>query len=141
MVYIILAMVFYAAAIIFGAAASRNTNTNVAAAVTNIVSAIIPVVAIIPILTKKLVVNQKLGIIFAVIGGVLIAFFVMSLNKAYEVNRVGIVAPIVFGGAIFLSTFASYFVFKEKITAVQLIGLILLGLGLGFIVYARGTEK
>lgn len=141
MIYIILAMVFYAVAIMFGAAASRNANTNLAAAITNLVSAVVPLVVITPLLGKKLFVNQKLGIVFAVFGGVAIAFFVMAINKAYSVNKVGIVAPVVFGGAIFLSTILSYFIFKEKVSALQLVGLILLAVGFGTVIYARAVGR
>lgn len=141
MVYILLAMVFYAIGIMFGVAASRNANTNLAAAITNLISAVVPIAAVIPLLGKKLFVNSKSGIVFAMLGGVSIAFFVMAINKAYTVNKVGIVAPIVFGGAIFLSTIASYFIFKEKVSSLQFFGLILLAAGLGVIICARSIGK
>lgn len=141
MIYIILAMIFYAVGIMFGAAASRNTNTTLAAAITNLMSAVVPIVAIIPLFGKKLFEGGKNGMIFALLGGVAIALFVMSINKAYSVNRVGIVAPIVFGGAIFLSTVASYFVFKEKVSMLQAVGLAFLAIGFCVIIYARATTK
>jgi drug/metabolite transporter (DMT)-like permease len=141
MLYIILAMVLYGIAILFAAASSRNANTNLVAAIVNTVSAIIPIIAVIPILSKKTIIEGKTGIIYALIAGTLIAFFVMAINKAYDVNKVGVVAPVVFGGAMFISTIASYFVFKEKISSVQAGGLILLGLGLATIIYARATGK
>ncbi len=82
-----------------------------------------------------------MGIIYAVLGGLTVALFVMSLNKAFSVNKVAIVSPIVFGGAILLTTVASYFVFKEKVSLVQGIGLALLLVGLGLVIYARATGK
>lgn len=141
MIYIILAMVFYAVAIVLGAAASRNANTNLAAAITNLISAVVPIVAIVPLMGKQLFADSKRGIIFAVLGGVSIAFFVMAINKSYAVNKVGIVAPIVFGGAIFLSTVLSYFIFKEKISLLQFVGLMFLAIGFGVIIYARAVGK
>ena len=141
MIYIILATILYSVGILFGVAASRNPNTNLAAAVTNLLSALLPIAVAIPLISKKLVVNQRLGITYAAFAGVCIALFAMSINKAYSVNKVGIVAPIVFGGAIFLSTLASYFVFKEKVGLLQFAGLVLLALGFGVIIYARATGK
>ncbi len=134
-------MLLYGVAIIFAAASSRNANTTLVAAIVNSVSAIVPMLALIPIMSKKLVVEGKLGVIYALIAGMLIAFFVMSINKAYEINKVGIVAPVVFGGAIFISTLISYFVFKEKVSFVQAIGLVLLACGFGVIIYARATGR
>ena len=134
-------MVLYTVGIIFGAAASRNANTNIAAAITNIVAAAVPVIVVIPQLAKKGFASSKQGIIFAILGGISIAFFVMAVNKAYSVNKVGIVAPIVFGGAIFLSTVLSYFIFKEKISLLQFAGLMFLAIGFGVIVYARAVGK
>lgn len=138
MVYIILAMLLYAIGILFGTAASRHTNTNVAAAITNIVSAIIPIAVAAPLLSKKIV-NQKFGLAMAVATGVCVALFVLAINKAYALNKVGIVTPIVFGGAIFLSTLLSYFIFKEKVNTLQFIGLVILAIGFGIVIYARAT--
>jgi len=123
MIYIILALLFYSAAIMFGAYASRNANSNLVSAVMNILSAVIPIAVIIPLLSKKLIGDSRLGILYAAIAGVAIALFTMALNKSYSVNKVAIVAPIVFGGAIFLSAILSSIFFKEKIGLLQGVGL------------------
>lgn len=141
MVYIFLALIFYSIAMLFGIASARNANTNLAAAITNFVSAIIPIAVVIPIVSKKMVGQQKFGILMAALGGASIALFVMSVNKAYSLNKVGIVTPIVFGGSIMLVTVASYFLFKEKISSLQLFGLALLAAGFVVIIYARATGK
>lgn len=141
MIYIFLALVFYTVAILLGAAASRNANTNLVSAIMNTISAVIPVALVASLLSKKFIISQKFGVLMAVAGGVCVALFVMAINKAYSFNKVGIVAPIVFGGAIFLSTILSYFIFKEKVSQLQFIGLIILGVGFGFVIYARATGR
>lgn len=141
MIYIFLALIFYTAAILLGTAAARNLNTNLSAAITNAVSAIIPIIAVVPILSKKTFTEQKFGILMAFLAGMSIAVFAMALNKGYAFNKVGIVAPIVFGGALFLSTILSYFVFKEKVSQTQFFGLFVLAIGLGIVIYARATGK
>ncbi len=141
MIYIFLALILYSVAILVGASASRNVNTNLAAAITNLVSAVIPIAVVVPILAKKAFTNYKFGISMAFLDGVLIALFTMALTKAYSINKVGIVAPVVFGGAIFLSTILSYFVFKEKITVTEAVGLILVGIGLVIVTYARAIAS
>lgn len=141
MVYIFIALLFYTAAILFGTAASRNTNTNLAAAITNLVSAVLPIAVVIPIVSKKMVHDGKFGIFMAICSGIAIAIFALALNKSFALNKVGIVTPLIFGGAIFLSTAASYFIFKEKVSQLQFVGLLFLAVGLGIIIYARVTAK
>ena len=98
MVFIILAALFYTGAILLSTFASRAINSNLVSAIVNGVSAIIPVLVVIPLLGKKLSENGKLGVITAVLSGICIALFAMSLNKSFQINKVGIVSPIVFGG-------------------------------------------
>lgn len=125
----------------FGTVASRKADTNLVSAVMNALSAIIPIAVIIPILNKKIFTNSKYGILMAIIAGIAIALFTMALNKSYSVNKVAIVAPIVFGGAIFLSAILSNIFFKEKIDFLQGVGLAFLGLGLILVIYARAIAK
>jgi uncharacterized membrane protein len=141
MIYLLVALVFYSIAIVLGTAASRNANPTLAAGITNLLSAVIPLALAIPYLTKKGLTGHKFGVIMAVLSGLCIAIFAIALNKSFAVNKVGIVAPIVFGGAIFVSTFLSYFVFKERITLFEGVGLAFLAVGLCFITYARAVAK
>jgi|SRR3990167_5835886 len=141
MIYIILASIFYTSAIILGTIASRNANTNLIAGITNIVSVFIPLAVVAPLLSKKLLADSKFGVLMAFFTGIAIALFTMALTKSYSENKVAIVVPIVFGGAIFLSSLLSYFFFKEKITPYQGAGLIFLGMGLLLIIFARITGR
>jgi len=141
MIYIILASVFYTMAIILSTFASRSTNSNVVAVVSNLVSVFIPLAIITPLINKKFIIDSKYGIIMSILAGIAVAIFTMALLKSYSINKVAIVVPIVFGGAIFLSALAGYLFFKEKITLFQGIGLLLLGIGLFFIIYARVTGR
>ena len=115
MVYIFLALIFYSTAIILGTYASRVANTSIVAALINIVSAVIPTIVAIPLLNKANIQNQRLGLLAALVAGILIALFSLALTKSYSQNKVAIVVPVVFGGSIVLSAILSYFLFKEKI--------------------------
>ena len=141
MLYIILALLFYTAAIMLGTIASRNTNSNLVSAIMNVISAIIPIIVVFPIVNTKLLNSGKLGILIAILGGIAIAFFTLALNKSFQVNKVAIVSPIVFGGAIFLSAILSAIFFKEKVSTFQMFGLAFLGMGLITIIYAAVTGK
>jgi len=143
MIYILLAVIFYAVAITLSALASRAVDSNLVAALTNAVSAIIPIAIVVPILNKHLLESsqKKFGILIAILAGLAIAIFAMALNKSYTENKVAIVAPVVFGGAIFLSAILSSIFLKERISLLQGIGLALLAAALSLIVYARMTGK
>jgi uncharacterized membrane protein len=140
MLFIVIAAVFYAVAIVLGTVASRNMNSNLAAGIVNLLSGLIPIAVAIPLVIKKTTVS-KLGFMYAILAGICIAIFSMALTKSYSMTKVGIVAPLVFGGAILLSTVLSYFFLKEKVTALQWVGLIFLTIGLSIVIYARATGK
>ncbi|MBI2588804.1 hypothetical protein HYW35_01140 [Candidatus Saccharibacteria bacterium] len=140
MIYIILAALIYTAVILVVVSASRNASTNLVTAVSNFFAVFIPLVLVVPSLSRKVWHSQKYGILMAAASGILIGIFALLINKSYSVNKVGIVTPIVLGGSIFLSTIASYFIFKERITLTEAAGLVLLGLGLLVLIYVRATS-
>jgi drug/metabolite transporter (DMT)-like permease len=137
MFYIIASCLLYTAAIILGAYASRNANTNLVSAIVNIIASVVPVAVIIGGFSEKWKTSSTKGLMAAAVGGALIALFTMALNKAYSQENVAIISPIVFGGAIALSTALSYVIFKEKIVPLQAIGLLFVLVGLGLVIVAR----
>lgn len=141
MIYLILALIFYTAAILIGASASRNANTNLVSAIVNAISALIPFAVVVPLIAKKNLSASKYGVWMAVLGGITIALFTMALNKSFTQNKVGVVTPIVFGGAIFLSAILSYFIFKEKLSGLEMGGLTLVGIGLVVLIYSRSLAE
>jgi drug/metabolite transporter (DMT)-like permease len=138
-IYLLLAVVFYSLAVLIGASASRNANTNLVSFINTLFSAIIPFFVVLPVLSKKAVTNQRYGLAMAALGGVVISIFVLLLSKSFTQNKIGIITPVVYGGTIFLSTIASYFIFKEKISLLEGTGLTIVLLGLIIIIYARAT--
>lgn len=141
MIYIIVAMLFYTAALICITLASRKIDGAIVTGIGNTLSAIIPLVVAIPLLNKNLVANQRGAIFYAVLAGIFIAIFGIALSRSFAVNKVAIVSPIVFGGAIFLTTIISAVFLKEKIGLIQGIGLALMFVGLSFVIYSRAVAK
>jgi len=141
MIFIIAALLLYTATTLLGAYASRHADSNLITAIMNIMSAVLPIALIIPYVSKINVHDSKYGIITAIFAGASIALFTLAINKSYSVNKVGIVAPIVFGGAIFLSTLISTVLFKEKVSLIQGFGLTFLGIGFIIITYAKWIGK
>ena len=141
MFFIFAALIFYTAAILLGAFASRRADTNLVAGITNAISAMLPLGVVLVSMARKPLQSQRIGLMAAVAGGVAIALFAMAINKSFTTDKVAIVTPVVFGGAIVLSTVLGSWLFREKITTVQSVGLILMTTGLVAITYAKATGK
>jgi uncharacterized membrane protein len=140
MIYLILAVVLYTVAVLVVTSASRNANTNLVALITEILSVLPPLLVILPKLAKKsLWSGQSYGLWMAALSGLAIGLFVLTFNKALTENKVGIVTPVVYGGSIFLSTVLSYFIYKEKVSLVEAVGLGLVLIGVLVVIYARAT--
>lgn len=137
MIYLILATLLLTLLTVFAALASRNLNTNIATAIIQMAALLAPMTVALPIFLKKEHTNSKLGVLTAVAAGILIGLYSLVINKAFTVNKLGVVIPAVFGGAIILTTLAGYFLFKEKLNTFELIGLIFVLAGFCIIVYVR----
>lgn len=137
MLYLILAVLLFTTLSLLSAAASRRTNTNLVTLIVNIFSVIMPLLILAPAIAKKSLTIDKPAIIMTIIAGLCVGLFAMTVNRSFTVNKVGIVIPIVFGGTILLSTVLSYFIFKETIKGFELVGLLFVLSGIGFIIYAR----
>lgn len=139
MLYLILATLLYVVAILLTTFATRNLNSGFVTAIINTISAVIPIGVVGFTANKKLLENAKPGIIMAILAGIAIALFTLMLNKSFSVNKVGIVTPIVYGGAIFLTSILGIYLFKEKITMLQGIGLTFIGIGLLIVIYVKAS--
>ena len=139
MIYIFLALILYTIAILIGTLASRNLNSILLSGIVNSVSAILPLILAFPLLSKKTFVDFKFGVALAVCAGIVIALFTLALNKSFSLNKVAVVTPIVFGGAILLTSIFGSIIFKEKLSSIEIIGLAVLAVGLGIIIYAKVT--
>jgi len=135
MVYIFLALITYSTAMLIATYANRHANVSLVALIVNVISVIVPLILFFGARRDKT--STKNGIIAAFLGGLIISVFTLALGKSYEQNNVAIVAPIVFGGAIVITSVASLFLFKEKILPMQAVGLVLVAIGLGLVVYSR----
>lgn len=139
MLSIVLALLFYTIGLLLLTFASRSINSTFVAAISNFFTAIIPISIATFFWNKKILVDAKFGIIFAILAGISLAFYTIFLNRSLESSRVGIVTPIIFGGVIFLTTVLGVLLFKEKVTTLQGIGLTLIGIGILFIIYVKIT--
>ena len=141
MIYIILATLFYSAALLLSAPANRLMDTNTVVAITNILATIIPVGIVLPFLKISTLTQNKYGVLYSIAAGVCIAFFGLALAKSFSINRVGIITPIVFGGTILITSVIGTIIFKEKISLIQMYGLGFVFLGIILVAYAQLTAE
>ena len=134
MIYLFLAVIFYSLSLMLGASASRNANTNLVSFINALFSVFIPLAVILPKLSKGAFTNHKYGVTMAALSGLVVSVFVLSLSKSFSQNKIGIITPVIFGGAIFITSIASYFVFKEKISLIEGAGL---GLVLAYVIFIK----
>lgn len=137
MIYLVLATLLLTLLTVLAATAARNLNTNIATAIIHVTSVFIPLIIAFPAIAKREFANYKFGIMMAIAAGLSVGLYGLAVNKAFTVNKLGVVTPAVFGGAILLSTLAGYFLFKEKLNTLEFIGLVFVLAGFCLIVYAR----
>lgn len=141
MIYIILSLFLYTIANLLSAFTARSSGSpTMVAAIVASVSAVIPLAYAIPLVSKKDFSSHS-AIILSILSGLCIGLFTITLIKSLSINKVGIVLPIVLGGTLFLSTLLSLFVFKERVSSLQSVGLFLMGCGLIVLIYTRATGK
>ncbi len=134
-------MLSYTVALLFITAADRNLNVKIATAIINGLSALVPLIIAIPMISRKQISSQRFGITMAVLGGLFIALFGLALGKSFSFNKVGVVTPVVFGGAIVLSTLLSALIFKEKLYRIETAGLLVMTVGICIVIYSRIVAK
>lgn len=135
MIYIALATIFYSAFLIINTIAARVIDPVFAAAIVTGVSAIIPIVVAVRAQSQTLTPAQ--GVWAAVAAGFCIALYSIFLNRSFTTEKVGVVVPIVYGGSLVITTLLSLVVFRERIGTLQAIGLVVMMIGIGIVIYAR----
>lgn len=141
MVYIILSVLLFTLIVFTGASAARNIDPRLSTAFTNLLAALTSVALFFHLFSKETVVKHKFGVIMAAITGLGVTLFTLTINRAYALNKVAVVVPVVFGGTIVLSALLGHILFKEKISLYQALGLVFVVVGIGFVVYARASGK
>ncbi len=134
-VLILICSLFYAGFEILASLAGGKINNWLAATLYNGIGTFIPLAVY--FFTRKSKTSLK-GIAFAALAGVAIMLF--SVLLAHIFNRHGnlsYVIPIIYGIAIVISSLYGILVVKDRITALQLLGILLVVIGVGFISFSK----
>lgn len=135
---LILGVVLYTAFGLFTSKAGGKLNDNLVAAISNGLGVILPLTVYYIYKHKQNVAPTKEGIIYALLAGVCIAAFsVLLINLFAKAENVSFIMPVIYGGTIVLGSLVGLLFFKEHASPIAIIGLSLVTIGIGFIVYAR----
>ena len=141
LVLIILATVFYTLFEIFSAQSGGKIDSNLGPSIFNGLGAIIPIVSYIvyKIFKKEVLIpTTAAGVWYSVLAGVSIALFSILFVKIFEKGgEVSYAIPLIYGGSVVLASATGIFLFKETVSAMQVLGIIAVILGIGLIVVSK----
>lgn len=138
-ILILIATVAYAFGTLMIARASLHIDSNLAGTIVNSLAALIPFLVFLVMKVPSTAGTDKAkGVLLAVLGGLGIAVFTIALTKVFSLGgNVSYVTPMVYGGAILISSLVGWLVFKETLSGLQAVGLGLVVIGILLIVISR----
>ena len=139
-ILIIFATIFYTLFEIFTSRAGNRIDASLSPIIFNGLGAIVQLlnyVCLKFIKGAKLITATTSGIIYSVLAGVAIALFSILLIKIFEKGGLAYVIPLIYGGSIVLASLAGWLIFKESISGLQTVGILIVVVGITLIVVAK----
>lgn len=133
---ILLCTLFYALFEIFAGLAGGKVNDWLAAVLYNSIGSVVPLVVY--VISRHKGKSTVSGMLFAGLAGVAILLFSVVLARIF--NRGGnltYIIPVVYGGAIVLSSLFGWLILKDKVTGLQALGLVFIVVGVACVVVAK----
>lgn len=137
---IILATIFYTLFQIFSSRAGNKIDANLSAVIFNGLGVALPlVIYAFYKFTKgvKLIATTSSGIIYSVLAGIAIALFSVLLIKIFEKGGLAYVIPLIYGGTIALASLTGWLFFKESVSGLQLLGIVVAIIGIVLIIFSK----
>lgn len=139
-VLLALAVVIYAAFITFVSRAGGKIDSGLGAFIFNGLGAMVPLAVFTIAKTtnpKEMLPTTKNGLIFAVLAGLCVGIFSLLMLKIFQKGSLGYVMPIVYGGAIALSSVSGWALFNASINTLQVGGVLLVVAGIVLIAIGK----
>lgn len=139
-VLIILATISYTLFDIFASRAGNKIDANLSSVVFNGIGAILPLAIYIFykfFKGEKLMPTTKEGMVYSLLAGITIAIFSFLLIKVFEKGGLVYVTPMIYGGTVALASLAGWLIFKESISAMQLVGILSIVSGIVLVVVSK----
>lgn len=132
-VLLILAVVLYAIFITFVSRAGGKIDDGLGGFIFNGIGALVPIAVFLAMKAshaKGMLPTTKNGVLYSVLAGVAIGLFTLVVMKIFQKGSLGYVMPIIYGGAILLSSIAGWLWFSASINTLQVVGLLLVVAGI-----------
>jgi len=138
-VLIILATISYTLFDIFASRAGGKIDANLSSFVFNIIGALLPLIIYGYLKFKKtgLIPTTSSGVVNSLLAGISIAIFSILLIKIFEKGGLAYVIPLIYGGSILLASLFGWLIFKESVSILQLVGIFVIVIGIGLVVYSK----
>jgi uncharacterized membrane protein len=130
---ILLGTVAYAGAIVAFGRGTLHLNSNLFGTAVNFLATLAPLglYALVSQQRHTPAGSTKTGLIWALIGGICIGLFTIAIAYVFSVGEnVSFVTPLIYGGAVLIASLVGILFFKEKVSSLQLIGLLLIVAGI-----------
>lgn len=130
---VVAAVVFYAVFIIALSRSAGKLDDALGATIFSSLSAVMPLFVYLASRAsrpKEILPTTKNGLIFIVVAGISVALFNLLILRIFQKGSLGYVMPIVYGGAILLSSVAGWLWFSAAINTLQVVGILLVVAGI-----------
>jgi uncharacterized membrane protein len=130
---LILAVILYAIFITFVSRAGGKIDDGLGGFIFNGIGAVVPLVVFVAMRAshaKGMLPTSKNGVLYSVIAGVAIGLFTLVVMKIFQKGSLGYVMPIIYGGAVVLSSLAGWFLLSATVNALQVAGILLVVAGI-----------
>lgn len=82
--------------------------------------------------------TTKSGVVYSIIAGLFVGAFTIMLVRLFERGEnLSVISPAVYGGTLVGASIIGWFIFKEPITLYGVLGVLLIAMGVGLVVYSR----
>ncbi|MCL2869456.1 hypothetical protein FWF48_01435 [Candidatus Saccharibacteria bacterium] len=136
----IIAGILYTLFDLFVAQATGKIGDGLSAFIYNGLGAVLPLIIYFVSKVKSGGKTTVAGIVYSILAGVIIAIFALILMRAFASNggdNVAFVLPLIYGIVVVLSAVAGVFLFKEHLSLLGIIGVIVTAAGIGLVVFAK----
>lgn len=139
-IFIALATACYTLFEIFTSRMGNKIDANLGAIIFNGLGALAPFVVYIVLKFvngAKLIASTTSGVMYSILAGISIALFSIFLIKSFERGGLAYVVPLIYGGSIVLASLTGWMIFKESISFLHGIGIVVIVIGLVCVVIAK----
>ncbi len=140
LVLIVAATIAYTFFETFASLAGNKVDANLSSVIFNGLGALIPLAAYFFLRFYKkaeVITATTSGMAYSVLAGISIAVFSILLIKIFEKGGLSYVVPLIYGGTVVLAALIGWLFLKESFNLVHLLGIAIISLGIGLVVYAK----